>query len=172
MRKRLAVLLLAGSLALAAIDAAVASVSPAQLAQQAAKTDIERGKGAVRRAGIRKVTVASPTTQRLALSVYGQMRADGNAAHIRPERSGEGFVVHVRLASLPTKADAEALAARLCTKYGLAVPAASRSGCTARAKSLAIGLRVAADRAAKRCTWNRTTPAAPHAQLNDLRGGL
>jgi len=104
----------------------VSFVNPAQLAQWAAETDIAPGQGAARRGGAWKVVVASPDTQLLALSVYDRLRADGYAAHIRPERSGEGFVYQVRLASLPTRADAEALAARLGTTYGPAAPAVGR----------------------------------------------
>lgn len=97
-------------------------VEPAQLGEWAKETDIEAGKGAARRGGKWKVTLASPDTQAAALAVYDAARDNGYAAEIRPARAGDKQVYHVRIANLPSKAEAEALAGGLRGKYGIAEP--------------------------------------------------
>lgn len=97
-------------------------VEPAQLGEWAKETDIEAGKGAARRGGKWKVTLASPDTQAAALAVYDAARDNGYAAEIRPAKAGEKQVYHVRIANLPSKAEAEALAGGLRGKYGIAEP--------------------------------------------------
>ena len=97
-------------------------VEPAQFGEWAKETDIEAGKGAARRGGRWKVTLASPDTQAAALAVYDAARDNGYAAEIRPARAGDKQVYHVRIANLPSKAEAEALAGRLRGKYGIAEP--------------------------------------------------
>jgi len=97
-------------------------VEAAQLGQWAMETDIEAGKGAARRGGKWKVTLASADTQAAALAVYDAVRDAGYAAEIRPTRSGDKQVYHVRIANLQSKAEAEALAGNLRGKYGIAEP--------------------------------------------------
>ncbi len=97
-------------------------VEPARLGEWAKETDIEAGKGAARRGGKWKVTLASPDTQAAALAVYDAARGNGYAAEIRPARAGDKQVYHVRIANLPSKAEAEALAGGLRGKYGIAEP--------------------------------------------------
>ena len=94
-------------------------VEPAQLGEWAKETDIEAGKGAARRGGKWKVTLASPDTQAAALAVYDAARDNGYAAEIRPAKAGDKQVYHVRIANLPSKAEAEALAGGLRGKYGI-----------------------------------------------------
>ncbi len=94
-------------------------VAAEQLAQWAQETDIEAGKGAAQRGGKWKVTLASAATQAAALALYDQLRDGGYAAEIRPARTGNSFVYRVRIAKLPSKAEAEALAARLRGKPGM-----------------------------------------------------
>ena len=97
-------------------------VEPAQLGEWAKETDIEAGKGAARRGGKWKVTLASPDTQAAALAVYDAARDNGYAAEIRPAKAGDKQVYHVRIANLPSKAEAEALAGGLRGKYGISEP--------------------------------------------------
>src|SRR6185295_520812 len=100
-------------------------VEPAQLAEWAKETEIEAGRGAARRGGKWKVTLASADTQGAALALYDELRSNGYAADIRPVQSGDKLLYHVRIANLPSKAEAKALAAALRGKYGVAEPKVS-----------------------------------------------
>jgi len=100
-------------------------VEPTQLAQWARETEIADGQGAVRRGGKWRVTLASAGTQSEALSVYDQLRTAGYAAEIYPLNAGAKRVYVVRISRLPTKADAEALAAQLRGKHGVEEPKVS-----------------------------------------------
>jgi hypothetical protein len=103
----------------------LAMVDPAQLAQWALETDIAPGRGAVRSGGKWKLSLATLDSQKDALALYDQVRANGYAAQIHPLKAGESHVYEVRIAQLPSKADAEALAARLKGRMGIAEPKAS-----------------------------------------------
>jgi hypothetical protein len=103
----------------------VAPVDAEQLRQWAAETEIEPGKGAARRGGKWKVLAASAETQENALKLYDALRAAGYAAEIRPAMAGEKRIYNVRLAHLASKADAEALAASIRGKTGVAEPKVS-----------------------------------------------
>ena len=103
----------------------VGFVEPTQLAQWARETEIEDGGGAARRGGKWRVTLARAGTQSEALSVYDQLRTAGYAAEIHPLKAGEKRVYVVRISRLPTKADAEALAAQLRGKHGVEEPKVS-----------------------------------------------
>lgn len=100
-------------------------VEAAQLGEWAKETDIEAGKGAARRGGKWKVTLASPDTQAAALAVYDAARDNGYAAEIRPAMAGDKQLYHVRIANLPSKAEAEALAAKLRGQFGVSEPKVS-----------------------------------------------
>jgi len=104
----------------------VGFVEPTQLAQWAQETEIADGQGAVRRGGNWRVTLASVNTQSEALSVYDQLRTAGYAAEVHPVKAGGKRVYVVRISRLPTKADAEALAAQLRGKHGVEEPKVSR----------------------------------------------
>jgi hypothetical protein len=106
--------------------APVGFVEPEKLAQWAGETEIADGQGAARQGGKWRVTLASPRTQREALEIYGALRTAGYAAEIHPAKAGDKHVYHVRLARLPTKADAEALAAQLRGLHGVTDPHVSR----------------------------------------------
>lgn len=97
-------------------------VEPAQLGEWAKETDIEAGKGAARRGGKWKVTLASVDTQAAALAVYDAASDDGYAAEIRPAKAGDKQVYHVRIANLPSKAEGEMLAASLRGRFGIGEP--------------------------------------------------
>lgn len=100
----------------------VGRVDDAQLARWAKETAIEKGRGAARRGGKWKVTLATAETQDAALRVYDEVRAAGFAATILPVKTGDRSAYHVRIVQLPSQADAEALVAQLRGKYGVAEP--------------------------------------------------
>lgn len=98
----------------------VAPVDPMQLALWAAETELAPGAGVAVRGGRFRVVVASPDNQADALRAYDALRAAGYAAAIRPGRNEAGALVYeVRIAGLPTRADAQALARRVAGVAGL-----------------------------------------------------
>ena len=103
----------------------VGFVEPAQLVQWAQQTEIADGQGAARRGGKWRVTLASVSTQSEALAIYDQVRTAGYAAEIHPAKAGEKRIYVVRISRLPTKADAEALAAQLRGMHGVEEPRVS-----------------------------------------------
>ena len=82
-------------------------VAPEQLVEWARETDIEAGKGAARRGGKWKVILASTDTQAAALALYDRLSDNGFAAEIRPAQAGDKLQYRVRIANLPSKAEAE-----------------------------------------------------------------
>jgi hypothetical protein len=104
----------------------VAPVDPKQLAQWATETEIQAGRGAARQGGKWKVVLASVDTQLEALKVYDAVRAAGYAAEIRPRGAAGKQTYAVRLAQLPSKAEAQALADSLRGKMGVAEPKVSQ----------------------------------------------
>jgi len=103
----------------------VAPVDPKQLEIWSAETQIAPGAGAASRGGKWKVIAASVDTQAEALKLYDALRAAGYAAQIRPLTRAGKLVYDVRLAQLPSKAEAEALAASIRGKMGVAAPRVS-----------------------------------------------
>lgn len=103
----------------------VGKVDAEQLRQWATETEIAPGKGAARRGGKWKVIAASADTQEAALKLYDALRDNGYSAGIQPVRAGDKLVYNVRLANLPSRAEAEALAASLRGKMGVAEPKVS-----------------------------------------------
>jgi hypothetical protein len=101
-------------------------VEPTQLAQWALETEIADGRGAARRGGKWKVTLARADTQSAALAVYDRLRDAGYAAEIFPVKAGAGHDYLVRISRLLTKADAEALAEQLRGTAGVEAPQVSR----------------------------------------------
>lgn len=104
------------------VTAPVAFVPPAQLAEWAQETEIATGAGASRRGGRYAVTLAQSDTPQGALAVYDQLRAAGYAATIRPATVAGRLVYFVRIAQLPSKAEAESLAASLKGRFGVVDP--------------------------------------------------
>jgi hypothetical protein len=98
-------------------------VEPAQLQQWAQETEIQPGRGAARRGGRFQVHLARVDTQAAALAVYDQLRQAGYPAEIRPLREGERLSYIVRIRSLPSRAEAQALANQLRGRYGVENPA-------------------------------------------------
>ena len=103
----------------------VGLVDPAQLRQWSAETEIETGRGAVRRGGRWKVTLGVADSQQAALKLYDDVRAAGYPAVILPAISGDKHVYNVRVVNLPSKAEAESLAASLKGKLGADSPTVS-----------------------------------------------
>jgi hypothetical protein len=103
----------------------VGFVEPAQLGQWAVETEIADGQGAARSGGKWRLTLASVGTQSEALAVYDQVRTAGYAAEIHPAKVGGKRVYLVRISRLPTRGDAEALAAQLRGKHGVEEPKVS-----------------------------------------------
>jgi hypothetical protein len=106
--------------------APIGFVEPAQLVQWAQQTEIADGQGAARLGGKWRVTLATAATQSEALDVYSQLRTAGYAAEIHPAKAGDKRIYHVRLSRLPTKGDAEALAAQLRGMHGVTEPRVSQ----------------------------------------------
>jgi len=106
--------------------APVGFVEPAQLVQWAQQTEIADGQGAARAGGKWRVTLATAASQSAALDVYGQLRTAGYAAEIHPGKAGAKRLYRVQISRLPTKADAEALAAQLRGMHGTDEASVSR----------------------------------------------
>lgn len=100
-------------------------VTPEQLATWAKETEIEAGKGAARRGGKWRVVLLEADGQDAALAVYDSLREAGYAAEIHPRKQGERLTYMVRIRSLPSRAEAEALAARLRGRHGVIEPRVS-----------------------------------------------
>jgi hypothetical protein len=100
----------------------VAPVNPEQLKQWATETEIADGRGAARRGGRWKVVLASGESENEVLTVYQAVRAAGYAAELQPRRVQGRRSYDVRIASLPSQAEAEALAGRLSGQYGVSSP--------------------------------------------------
>jgi len=71
------------------------------------------------------VTLATVDTQADALKLYDDVRAAGYPAEILPGTAEGGRVYALRLTRLPSRAEAEALAATLKDRFGIAAPRVS-----------------------------------------------
>ena len=100
----------------------VGFVEPEQLTQWAQETEIQAGRGAARRGGKWNVNLLSAENQSAVLDVYDQVRAAGYGAEIFPTKAGEKRVYVVRIRSLPSQAEARALAGQLRGRYGVTEP--------------------------------------------------
>jgi hypothetical protein len=103
----------------------VAAVDPKQLADWASQTEVVVGAGAARRGGKWKVVLGNRGTQADALKLYDDVRNAGYAAQIQPVRSGDQRSYNVRLANLPSRDEALALAAKLKGNMGVTEPRVS-----------------------------------------------
>jgi hypothetical protein len=103
----------------------VAAVDAKQLAQWATETEVAAGAGAARRGGKWKVVLGTADTQADALKLYDDVRNAGYAAEIRPVLAGDKRSYNVRLANLPSRDEAQALAARLKGSMGVTEPRVS-----------------------------------------------
>jgi hypothetical protein len=94
-------------------------VNPDQLKAWAAETEVEAGRGVARRGGRWQVLLAASESQSEAIAVYINVREAGYAAHLEPLRPEGKRVYEVRIASLPSREEAQALAAALTGRYGV-----------------------------------------------------
>ena len=97
----------------------LAAVPAEQLQQWATETDIQPGRGAARSGGRWKVTLGAPDNLRSALKLYDDIRNAGYPAEMHPVPAGNKHIYNVRVANLPSKAEAEALAASLKGRLGV-----------------------------------------------------
>ena len=97
-------------------------ITQERLADLARETEIETGKGAARRGGKWKVTLADSQSKQAASALLEKLHAAGYAAETRAQ--GQRAYV-VRIAQLPSKAEAEALASRLRGQHGVGDPKVS-----------------------------------------------
>lgn len=115
----------------------LAMVAPEQLKLWAAETEISAGRGAARRGGAWQVTLLTVDTQAEALEAYDRLREAGYPVRIRPVQVGgkadeqgaksdakAGYAL--RMGGLPSRADAQALAASLKGRFGVENPRVSR----------------------------------------------
>jgi hypothetical protein len=100
----------------------VQPVNAEQLKQWAEETEIAAGRGAARRGGRWKVVLASGESENEVLQVYQAVRAAGYAAELDPKRVQGRRAYDVRIAQLPSRAEAEALAAALDGRFGVVSP--------------------------------------------------
>jgi len=104
----------------------LAAVDPKQLAQWAAETELVPGAGAATMGGRFHALAATRDNQDEALQVYDALRTAGFAAVIRPLKSEAGLRYEVRIANLPSAAEANALAKRISTLPGMAPASPAR----------------------------------------------
>jgi hypothetical protein len=100
----------------------VQPVNPDQLKQWAAETEVEAGRGVARRGGSWQVVLASSESQIEVLRVYERVREAGYAAGIQPLLVQGKRIYDLRITSLPSKVEAQALADALAGKHGVASP--------------------------------------------------
>ena len=101
-------------------------VQPQQLAEWARETEIEPGKGAAQRGGRWRVQLLSTPDLRKALALSDQLREAGYAAAVYPDKDRDTRLYRVRIHNLASKAQAEALAARLRDQPGVSKPSVFR----------------------------------------------
>jgi hypothetical protein len=103
----------------------VGFVAADQIAKWSQEVEIEAGKGALRAGGKFSVQLAAADTQDAALAVYDQVRAAGYPAEIAPRKEADKLVYYVRIRHLPSRAEAQALAAQLKGRFGVEDPKVS-----------------------------------------------
>jgi hypothetical protein len=100
----------------------VGMVEPKQLEQWALETDVEAGKGALRRGGRFSVALLTAGEQAQANSVRNQLREAGYAAEVTSRKEADKTTYLVRIRHLPSREEAQALANHLKGKFGVSEP--------------------------------------------------
>jgi hypothetical protein len=100
----------------------VGLVEPKQLEEWSRETEIESGKGALRRGGRFSVQLAEAGTRSALLSLQEQVRAAGYPAEIAMRKEGDKASYIVRIRQLPSREEAQALANQLKGKFGVKEP--------------------------------------------------
>lgn len=97
----------------------IEAADPETVKKWATETEIQAGAGVTRRGGKWKLLLASIEGQQAALEVYDRVAGAGYAAAIRPRIEGETVRYEILLRNLASKAEAEALAAKVKVRLGL-----------------------------------------------------
>jgi hypothetical protein len=103
----------------------VGMVEPKQLQQWAPETDIEAGKGALRRGGRFSVALLTAAEQAQANSVRNQLREAGYPAEVASSKESDKTTYVVRIRHLPSREEAQALANQLKGRFGISEPKVS-----------------------------------------------
>jgi hypothetical protein len=103
----------------------VGFVEPKQLRQWALETDIEVGKGALRRGGRFSVALLAAAEQSQANRVRNQLREAGYPAEVASSKEGDKTTYVVRIRHLPSREEAQALANQLKGRFGIREPKVS-----------------------------------------------
>jgi hypothetical protein len=104
----------------------VQRVNPAQLEQWANETEIAPGTGAARIGGTWQIVLASGSSEDQVFEVYRGVWGAGYPAELQAIEAQGKRSYEVRMTSLASEADANALAARLTGQYGVTKPRALR----------------------------------------------
>ncbi len=91
----------------------IEAADPETVKKWAAETEIASGGGAMRRGGKWKVLLSREADQVSALAVHDMAAAAGYPASIRPRIVGESLRYDILLRNLPSKAEAQALSAKM-----------------------------------------------------------
>ena len=103
----------------------VGMVEPKQLQQWALETEIEAGKGALRRGGRFSVALLTAAEQAQANNVRNQLREAGYPAEVASHKEADRTTYVVRIRHLPSRAEAQALANQLKGRFGISEPKVS-----------------------------------------------
>jgi hypothetical protein len=104
----------------------VGAEGEAPVTMDQARQFYQREKGQTKPVGfVEPAQLVQWAQQSEALAIYDQVRTAGYAAEIHPAKAGEKRIYVVRISRLPTKADAEALAAQLRGMHGVEEPRVS-----------------------------------------------
>lgn len=91
----------------------IAAVDSAQWADWAKQTEIAAGSAYAERGGRWKLELGVFDCEREALALYDRVRAAGYAVKIQPQGVGKRYRYALRIEALPSRSDAEALAAQI-----------------------------------------------------------
>jgi hypothetical protein len=100
----------------------VGRVEPKQLEQWALETDIEAGRGALRRGGRFSVVLLTAAEQGSANTVRNRLRAAGYPAEVGSAKEADKPTYLVRIRHLPSREEAQVLANRLKGSYTISEP--------------------------------------------------
>jgi hypothetical protein len=97
----------------------IQAADPEVVRKWAAETEISPSGGVLRRGGKWKLLLFRADSQEAALETYDRVASAGYAASIRPRIVGEAVHYDILLRYLPSKAEAEAQAAKMKDRFGL-----------------------------------------------------
>ena len=103
----------------------VGFVDAKQLEQWSRETEIESGRGALRLDGRFSVQLAEASARSALASVHERVRAAGYPAETAMRKEGDKASYIVRIRQLPSREEAQALAERLKSKFGVKGPRVS-----------------------------------------------